>query len=637
MEKSNNKGSSAKLKHLLARMLLDSSCTATTTIAEATPHPCTDCRYRNSRPSRATDDHHPQPLFFLMNRKENDKENMELIESVSPSEGKQWTKEASERKKKKKKKKKNKKKKKKTKTKKVLFDAYGFTSSSSSDNGNDHGLFSSDEEKKDEDGSGTLFSSKSFSSESSEFYHSSRKKKKKNTRNKRMKSTRRPPRRHVKHYQEPQLLVSISSSEKETKPEAQAYDAGFPVVKRSTDPYGDFRSSMSEMIVERGMSRARDLERLLHAYLHLNSPRHHLAILEAFADLAVVKSHAALPPQLVYWNSVVPNTPMPSAISNEMLGIMFADVTDEQKSGTNVSVGMRGVSVSSKGETGGATVKVGQGGVHVRTWKPGGGTTDDVGEEGVNANTSLKGNPPVVVRVPFSSGLSFSYAAAETQIHDDPSVALFFLEKGLKPGSKMSLQFKKTTAGAAFLPREEAESIPFSSAKLPEILNYYGVKPGSAEALVMEKTLQECENPAVRGETKFCATSLESMVEFSMSSLGTLNVTAVSTAVSKAGSTLQLYTITEVNPLPGYRLVACHPVAYKYAVFYCHTTSTSKAYRVGLVGADKAVAEAVAVCHTDTKAWNPNHVVFMVLKVKPGSVPVCHFLPENHVVWSRST
>ncbi|CAD5175130.1 unnamed protein product [Musa acuminata subsp. malaccensis] len=252
MEKFNNKGSSAKLKHRLTWMLLGSSCTTTTTIAEAAPDPCTDFRYRNSRPSRATDDHRPRrvdpvgrvkPLFFLMNKKENDKEKRALIESVSPS--------------------------------------------SSLDSENDHDLFSSDEEEKDEDESGTLFSSKSFSTESSEFYHSSRKKKKKkkNTRRKSMKSTRRPPRRRVKHSQEPQPLVSISSSEKETKPEAAAYIAGFPVVKRSTDPYGDFRSSMAEMIVERGMSRARDLERLLHAYLHLNSPRHYQAILEAFSDV----------------------------------------------------------------------------------------------------------------------------------------------------------------------------------------------------------------------------------------------------------------------------------------------------------------------------------------------------------------
>ncbi|URD86203.1 BURP domain-containing protein [Musa troglodytarum] len=287
----------------------------------------------------------------------------------------------------------------------------------------------------------------------------------------------------------------------------------------------------------------------------------------AVTESLAVESHAALPPQLVYWNSVVPNTPMPSAIS------------DLINPGTNVSVGMGGVNASSKGDSGGATVKVGEGGVHVGTW------------------------------VPFSGGLSFSYAAAETQIHDDPSVALLFLEKGLKPGSKMSVQFKKTTTGAAFLPRKEAESIRFSSAKHPEILNYYGVNPGSAEALVMEKTVQECENLAERGKVKFCATSLESMVELSRSSLGTRDVTAVSTAISKAGSTLQLYTITEGSRCPATDWV-------------------------GLVGADSAVAEAVAVCHTNTKAWNPNHVAF---KVKPGSVPVWHFLPENHVGWSRST
>ncbi|XP_065032098.1 BURP domain protein RD22-like [Musa acuminata AAA Group] len=167
--------------------------------------------------------------------------------------------------------------------------------------------------------------------------------------------------------------------------------------------------------------------------------------------LLAVVGHAALPPRLVDWNSVVPNTPMPSAISD----LKNPDVTDEQKSGTNVSVGMGGVNVSSKGDSGGATVKVGEGGVHVGTWKPGGGTTFDVGEEGVNVNTSHEGGGrPVVVRVPFSSGLSFSYAAAERQIHDDPSIALFYLEKGFKSGSKSSVQFKKTTTGAAFHPRK---------------------------------------------------------------------------------------------------------------------------------------------------------------------------------------
>jgi hypothetical protein len=52
-----------------------------------------------------------------------------------------------------------------------------------------------------------------------------------------------------------------------------------------------------------------------------------------------------------------------------------------------------------------------------------------------------------------------------------------------------------------------------------------------------------------------------------------------------------------------------------------------------LEGADGTNAKAVAVCHTDTSAWNPKHLAFQVLNVKPGTVPVCHFLPQDHVVW----
>ncbi|CAL9159437.1 unnamed protein product [Musa hybrid cultivar] len=346
-----------------------------------------------------------------------------------------------------------------------------------------------------------------------------------------------------------------------------------------------------------------------------------LSLLSMFLLAAV--SHAALSPQIVYWHSVLPNTPMPSAISD----FIDPDVLAEEKSGVNVYT---------KGKSGGTTVNVGHGGVHVATGKPGPGTNVNVGHGSVNENTGHKGKPRVVVTVPNRSNIY--NAATETQTHDDPNVALFFLEKELRPGAKMNLHFTKTTSGgASFLTQKEADAIPFSSAKLPEILDHFSVKPGSAEAEAMKTTLQECEEPAVRGERKYCATSLESMVEFSMSSLGTRDVTAMSTTVAKVVTPRQQYTVTGVKALAGDRLVACHPEAYAYPVFYCHATGTGKAYRVGLVGtADGVAVEAVAVCHTDTSAWNPNHVAFKVLKVKPGSVPVCHFLPDDSVVWSRS-
>ncbi|XP_052210292.1 transcription repressor OFP8-like [Diospyros lotus] len=59
----------------------------------------------------------------------------------------------------------------------------------------------------------------------------------------------------------------------------------YAVVKNSTDPYGDFRESMVEMIVEKEMYGAEDLERLLQCFLSLNSSDHHCLILEVFLEI----------------------------------------------------------------------------------------------------------------------------------------------------------------------------------------------------------------------------------------------------------------------------------------------------------------------------------------------------------------
>lgn len=352
--------------------------------------------------------------------------------------------------------------------------------------------------------------------------------------------------------------------------------------------------------------------------------------------------------------------------------IDIADAYTEDKSGTTVNVGKGGVNVNTgNSKPGGTTVNVGHGGVGVHTGKgtnvnvgghgggvhvnTGKGTGVNVGTGGVGVHTGGKGKPggtsvnvgkggvhvgvktppkkpPVYVNV---SPFLYRYAATETQIHDDPTVALFFLEKNLKPGTQLTLDFTRSTSGAAFVSRQEANSIPFSSAKLPEILRRFSIEPSSVEAESMKQTLSQCEEPAMEGETKFCATSLESMVELSTSSLGTRNVVAASTTVDNENSPKQSYSIVAsgVKKLAGSSLVACHAQAYAYAVFYCHTTQKTKAYEVTMVGKDGTRVDAVAVCHTDTAKWNPKHIAFKVLNVKPGTVPVCHFLPQDHLVW----
>ncbi|GFS35402.1 BURP domain-containing protein [Actinidia rufa] len=225
--------------------------------------------------------------------------------------------------------------------------------------------------------------------------------------------------------------------------------------------------------------------------------------------------------------------------------------------------------------------------------KPGKRTNVGVGKGGVSVSTGHKGKPvyhkaqlgiipaipiipivptiptipiiPIVPIVPTIPIVLTTYAATEDQLHDNPNVTLFFMEKDLKKGTKMTLHFTKSTTPTTFLPRQVAEKIPFSSEKMPEIMNYFSVKPNSKEADIMKKTVKECEEPGIRGEEKYCATSLESMVDFITNKLGK-NIQGVSTEVDRE-TQLQKYSITGVEKMAGDKAVVCHKQDYAHAVF----------------------------------------------------------------------
>ncbi|CAL5346222.1 hypothetical protein CsSME_00030256 [Camellia sinensis var. sinensis] len=63
-----------------------------------------------------------------------------------------------------------------------------------------------------------------------------------------------------------------------------AFDS-FAVVKSSFDPDQDFRNSMIEMINERGIRKAEELEELLACYLTLNADEYHDLIIEVFRQV----------------------------------------------------------------------------------------------------------------------------------------------------------------------------------------------------------------------------------------------------------------------------------------------------------------------------------------------------------------
>ncbi|KAF6176335.1 hypothetical protein GIB67_011124 [Kingdonia uniflora] len=318
--------------------------------------------------------------------------------------------------------------------------------------------------------------------------------------------------------------------------------------------------------------------------------------------LAVVLSHAALPSE-TYWETNLPNTPMPKAL-RELLrpGVNTATST--------VIFNKYGASKDQHQDNGK------DGGYKRFRQYANGASKDQHQDNGKDGG--------------YKRFRQYANGASKDQ-HQDKSIAFLFLEKDLHTNTKMNLQFTRSIRGATFLPHQIAEAIPFSINKFPQILNQFSINPKSVEAEAMKSTIKECEGPANKGEDKYCSKSLESMINFSSTKLGK-SVRAIATEVDNEDSQTQKYSITSVKKTGGDKSVICHSMAYPYAVFYCHATQNTRAYVVPMVGADGKKVKAVAVCHMDTTTWNPTHMAFQVLKAKPGT-PICHFLPQDHIVW----
>lgn len=126
-----------------------------------------------------------------------------------------------------------------------------------------NGWFSSDDDCF-EDETETLFSSKSLSSDSSA-------------------STRR--KRRISRSKNRRGRAAGKNLEVGATPLEGKVRDSVAVVKRSSDPFNDFRTSMVEMIIEKQIFSAKDLEQLLQCFISLNSPHHHKVILEVFTEI----------------------------------------------------------------------------------------------------------------------------------------------------------------------------------------------------------------------------------------------------------------------------------------------------------------------------------------------------------------
>jgi len=224
---------------------------------------------------------------------------------------------------------------------------------------------------------------------------------------------------------------------------------------------------------------------------------------------------------------------------------------------------------------------------------------------------------------------------------NDPALNVFFTVEDLFIGKKMPIYFslKNPSTTPHILPRDKADSIPFASSQLPNILKFFSFSKHAQQAKSIAETLRQCELESPKGELKFCATSLESMIDTTRGVLGLdkkIEVLTTITPFLKPTTLLQNYTFVEdPKEVLADKMVACHTMPYPYAVFYCHSQekkNKNRVFKISLVGENGDRIEAISVCHMDTSGWEPKHVVFQMLKIEPGS-PVCHFMPTDNLVW----
>ncbi|KAJ8769506.1 hypothetical protein K2173_004251 [Erythroxylum novogranatense] len=332
-------------------------------------------------------------------------------------------------------------------------------------------------------------------------------------------------------------------------------------------------------------------------------------------DLVLRESLAASPSQ-DYWRSVLPDTPMPKVLHELLPTVPTLDNNHTSLTNyTGLSYNQSAMSIGIN--LGGIGITLGLGGLVSVSWSPFSG-------------------PNITLLPPSSPGddslFSYKYAAIKTQPRSNTNISLFFKEKDMFPGKKFNLCFIKTTPKTKLIPRQIADLIPFSSTKFSEILKLFSVESNSTNADIMSRTIEECEAEGLEGEEKNCATSLEAQVDFSTSHLGKY-VRVLTTEVDKYDKEQQEYIIGQGVKILGEKIVVCHAKNYIYPIYYCHNMHQAKAYMVSLIGADHNTLKAIAICHLDTSKWNPIHLAFQVLKVKPGTIPICHFLPESHIVW----
>ncbi|XP_039163128.1 polygalacturonase 1 beta-like protein 1 [Eucalyptus grandis] len=213
----------------------------------------------------------------------------------------------------------------------------------------------------------------------------------------------------------------------------------------------------------------------------------------------------------------------------------------------------------------------------------------------------------------------------------------YFRESMLRSGNMIRMPDLRVKAPKrSFLPRSISSGLPFSTSKLAELKQIFHAGDDSNMEKIMMRTLSQCEQAPIQGETKRCVSSVEGMIDFATSILG--HDIQLHSTESVEGSKHEIL-IGRVKRLDGSKSsapVACHETIFPYMVYYCHTFPTLRIYEADILDpVSKAkINHGIALCHMDTSIWSPNHEAFLALGSSPGRIEACHWVFGDYGVWT---
>jgi len=189
---------------------------------------------------------------------------------------------------------------------------------------------------------------------------------------------------------------------------------------------------------------------------------------------------------------------------------------------------------------------------------------------------------------------------------------IFFSAKELREGGQITLP-RLYSPWKAFLPRNLSQLIPFATVALSDVVSSFGISWRSN----MRNTLTVCEEKPKVGETKKCSTSIEGMIEFVLSNLGSSdNIELVShpALTRDSGKKARVTKVIERLSGPSNRPpLSCHRLVYPYGVSFCHLIDDTLTFTMELEVLEKNgnIYNATALCHPNvgSNGWDYCHLI----------------------------